>query len=81
MEFIRDSLQRKAGSRAAVMVGAGFSRNADPVSPSARQMPTWTDMAQSLCRVLYADASVESRKDAVNNAMSTSGFLRKSPHF
>lgn len=76
VEFIRTSLWSKAGSRASVMVGAGFSRNAHPTSPSAREMPTWSHMAKSLCALLYADASSESYDRALREANSTSGFLR-----
>jgi hypothetical protein len=43
---IRDALWRyKAGGSASVMIGSGFSRNAEPVSPAARRMPNWSDMA------------------------------------
>lgn len=76
VEFIRDSLWRPSGSRAAVMVGAGFSRNAHPTSSSAREMPTWTQMAKSLCEILYADASEWILNKALDDANSTSGFLR-----
>jgi hypothetical protein len=76
VEFIRSSLWSKAGSRASIMVGSGFSRNARPTSPSAREMPTWSQMAKALCILLYADASKDSYERALNEASSTSGFLR-----
>jgi hypothetical protein len=76
VEFIRTSLWNKAGSRASVMVGAGFSRNAKPTSPSVREMPTWSQMAKALCALLYADASKDSQERALREASSTSGFLR-----
>jgi hypothetical protein len=76
VEFIRTSLWNKAGSRASVMVGAGFSRNAKPTSPSVREMPTWSQMAKALCALLYADASKDSQDRALREASSTSGFLR-----
>lgn len=76
VEFIRTSLWNKAGSRASVMVGAGFSRNAKPTSTSAREMPTWSQMAKALCALLYADASIDSQDRALREATSTSGFLR-----
>lgn len=76
IEFIRTSLWNQAGSGASVMVGSGFSRNASPTSPSAREMPTWPQMAKSLCVLLYADASKESYERTLGEATSTSGFLR-----
>jgi hypothetical protein len=57
------------------MVGAGFSRNGDPVGVSARLMPTWSEMAEALCRPLYP--SDPSRlQSALSEARGTSGFLR-----
>lgn len=76
VEFIRDALWHVSGGRAAVMVGAGFSRNARPTSSASRQMPSWLQMSESLCRLLYAASSDEARKQALRDANSTSGFLR-----
>ena len=39
--------------RAAVMVGAGFSRQAIAASPNVRQLPLWDDIAQALAASLY----------------------------
>lgn len=48
---IREALWRhKALGSSSVMVGAGFSRNAEPVSVTARPMPAWTQLAQALCQ-------------------------------
>jgi hypothetical protein len=73
---IREALWRhKALGNASIMVGAGFSRNADPLSTSARIMPNWSQMAQALCHPLYPldDAG---RQAALRDANGTSGFLR-----
>jgi SIR2-like domain len=73
---IRDALWRyKAGGSASVMVGSGFSRNAEPVSPAARPMPNWSDMAVALCGKLYPHDDIR-RKNALQEASGTSGFLR-----
>ena len=52
INFIRKYLwcDREYG-RAAVMVGAGFSRNAEKVSSTVQSLPTWVD----LCRLLYSE--------------------------
>lgn len=57
------------------MVGAGFSRNADAVSATARQMPTWRQMAEALCEPLYPENDAR-RGRALSEAAGTSGFLR-----
>ncbi len=52
VEFIRDALwQQKPGTttgRAAIMVGAGFSKNANPTSSAARPFPSWPALTESL---------------------------------
>src|SRR4051794_27224628 len=64
--------------RAAVMVGAGFSRNARPISPSAPGFPSWADLTSRLVEALYPeDASRQrDRDDALIRMLSTSGALR-----
>lgn len=57
------------------MVGAGFSRNADPLSSTAQPMPGWAQMAEALCHPLYP-MDDERRKSALKEATGTSGFLR-----
>ena len=49
-------LWQKPTSRAALMVGAGFSCNARPISPSVGSFPSW----QSLGRTILADLNVKS---------------------
>jgi SIR2-like domain len=73
---IREALWRhKALGNASIMVGAGFSRNADPLSTSARVMPNWSQMAEALCHPLYPLDDAR-RKAALRDANGTSGFLR-----
>jgi hypothetical protein len=73
---IRDALWRhKALGNASIMIGAGFSRNADPVSSTARPMPSWSQMAESLCHHLYPLDDTR-RQSALSEANGTSGFLR-----
>jgi hypothetical protein len=76
VEFIRSALWRhKAIGNASVMIGAGFSRNGDPASSSARSMPNWSEMATALCEPLYP--SDPARLAAAKlEASGTSGFLR-----
>lgn len=56
VEFLRGQLWRakpgRAAGRASVMIGAGFSRNADPSASAARPFPTWQGLTDSLARDL-----------------------------
>lgn len=73
---IREALWRHKGlGNASVMVGSGFSRNAEPVGPSPPPMPAWWQMAEALCEPLYPDDDLR-RQAAAREASGTSGFLR-----
>lgn len=73
---IREALWRhKALGSASIMVGAGFSRNAAPLSSTARAMPSWSQMAEALCHQLYPLDDAR-RQSALREASGTSGFLR-----
>jgi hypothetical protein len=75
VEFIRDALWRHKGTGdASIMIGAGFSRNAEVVSPSARPMPNWAEMAEKLCAQLYGGDAARYNA-ALKEASATSGFL------
>ena len=50
---VRDALWEQPNSRASIMVGAGFSRNADSTEPSAVDIPLWWDIAKEMFRRLY----------------------------
>ena len=56
VDRIRDALwAREPFGRAAVMVGAGMSRNARPRSVSRGPMPTWTDLVSIIYAQLYRE--------------------------
>jgi hypothetical protein len=55
---IADNLK---ANRAAVLVGAGFSRNADGGSVSAPAFPTWNELADAFCAKLHPSQSQEAR--------------------
>lgn len=60
--------------RAAVMVGAGFSRNAEKLSPSVPDFPLWVDLAGAMFDGLYhqGDPSISNRDQ--RRMMETSGL-------
>ena len=63
VEFLRGQLWRakpgRAAGRASVMIGAGFSRNADSSASAARPFLTWQGLADGLARDL--DPAAHSR--------------------
>ena len=65
---VRDALWEQPNGRASIMVGAGFSRNADSTEPSARDIPLWWDIAREMFHRLYpqyADDPQNTDPDAV----------------
>jgi SIR2-like domain len=54
--------------RAAIMVGAGFSRNAEKISPSSPDFPLWFDLQKTLKERLYPKPAQESGADALRLA-------------
>ena len=66
VEQLRHRLWQDAG-RAAVLVGAGFSRNAEPAVTRPKPMPLWSDLGRRMYDALYppaatAAADLEGRK-------------------
>lgn len=85
VEKIAEALWRKSPiGNAALMVGAGLSRNARNTAAPNRTMPTWGDLSNKLCDSLYpsTDKSVSrQRKNALEKANATSGALRLAQEF
>ena len=54
---VRDALSIGPISRASVMIGSGFSRNAQKTRFDARDMPLWIDIAEELFRQLYPEGA------------------------
>ncbi len=48
LEHLRSDLWQWPRSRAAVMVGSGFSRNAEPIPGANKEFPTWRQLAQAM---------------------------------
>jgi hypothetical protein len=77
--MIRDALWcAEPHGRAAVMIGAGFSQNAEPATQQPRRMPLWRDLTQGLVDHLYPAShySEKLRCNVVSRAGATSGALR-----
>jgi len=76
INHIRELLWNTSNGGASVMIGAGFSRNADPIGPSAKDFPLWSQVSKKLCEKLYPLSEPERLNQALSEASGTSGFLR-----
>jgi hypothetical protein len=84
VEVIRKALWcREEFGRAAVMIGSGFSRNAEPAVANPRTMPTWPGLCERLIDRLWPapPPDSEERKRLNGMAQSTSGALRIAEEF
>lgn len=73
---VRDALWQRSVGGASVMIGAGFSRNAEKTRPEAPDPPTWREVAEEICHKLYPDNDDKHRHSAIEATSETSGFLR-----
>ena len=76
---IRRRLHDQRGSKAAVMIGAGFSRNAVPRDAGSARFPLWRDITTGLAERLYPRD--EDRKAVLDRAGATSSALRLAQEF
>ena len=53
--YIDEILKNLNNGHAAVLVGAGFSMNADRVDGANKRMPIWNELADSYCKLLGID--------------------------
>ena len=50
---VRNALYQRSGNGASVMVGSGFSRNANRVTINVREMPQWQELGRYFYEALY----------------------------
>ena len=60
---VREALHRRTGNGASVMVGSGFSRNAERISITAKEMPTWRDLVDHFYNSLYPQDKVSCNQE------------------
>jgi len=74
LRHLQENLWQWPKSRAAVMVGAGLSLNAEPLPGVHAHFPTWWDLAHAMFRELHppqsddAPAQVQAREERFNRA-------------
>ena len=79
LDDIRRKLHDRRGSKAAVMVGAGFSLNAKPTKGASQGFPLWSELSAKLVRRLYPDSN-EARR-VLQEAGAISSSLRLAQEF
>lgn len=74
----KDLWKEQEYGKAAVMIGTGFSRNADPISPNTPEIPLWRDLGKKLFRELYPPENYpqESYEDLETQALKNKGLLK-----
>ena len=72
---VRDALWTQSAGGASLMVGAGFSRNAECSRPDIEAMPSWRNIAESMCEKLYPENDAH-YKAAIASISEPSGLLR-----
>ena len=71
LKKLQEDLWQWPSSRAAVMVGAGFSRNSVPSPGVSTRFPTWPELAQAMFDEVYPrlqDETEEQRKERFNRS-------------
>ena len=73
MNHVRDALWSRAG-HASVMIGSGFSKNAQPARPDAGELPLWHDLARAMFDKLYPPTLSGSQHSAPANSDPSSAL-------
>ena len=61
VNHVRDALWAQAG-RASVMIGSGFSKNAQPARPDAGELPLWDELARGMFDHLHPPTPNDDRQ-------------------
>ena len=75
MNHVRDALWSRA-RRASVMIGSGFSKNAQPTRPDAREIPLWDELAKAMSDKLHPISLDGSQHRSLASASDPNGALR-----
>ena len=78
MNHVRDALWSRA-ERASVMIGSGFSKNAQPARPDAGELPLWHELASAMFDKLYPPTLSGGQHSAPASTSDPNSALRISP--
>ena len=81
INVVRDALSVSPLSRASLMVGAGFSRNAEKTRFDVGELPLWSDIGRALFNSLYPEKAYEGTEGAALEAISADNALRRAEEY
>ena len=70
IDRVRDALWSRTGARASVMVGSGFSKNAEKFHPSAGEMPLLSGIVSAMTEMLYPSRGINAPEQNEYDATS-----------
>ena len=73
---VRDALWSRPDAGASIMIGSGFSRNANKTRPDAGDPPLWDDIARAIVKKLYPRSTDGSWSGPGTGALSADNALR-----
>ena len=76
IDRIREALWKKPGYGASVMVGSGFSRNAEGIRPDVAPPPLWNDIAEALLKQLELRGGDSTKHNTGVSGLSVDNPLR-----
>ena len=80
MNHVRDALWSRA-EQASVMIGSGFSKNAQPARPAAGELPLWSELASAMSDRLHPATLSGGRQGASVNSLDSDGPLGLAQQF
>ena len=80
INLVRDALWQRS-SRASVMVGAGFSKNAERIISDVPEPPSWGEVARAMFERLYPDSGNENEESSKTARWEAIGALRVAQEF
>ena len=80
MNHVRDALWSRA-ERASVMIGSGFSKNAQPARPDAGELPLWHELARAMFDKVHPPSVGGSQHSAPPSASDPNGALGLAQEF
>ena len=77
---VRDALWKRS-QNASIMIGSGFSKNAEILGTSTSPAPSWNELTEAMCERLYPQSEGDFLASAVASSGETRGVLRLAQEF
>ena len=63
MDYIKEIAEAMSANHAAVMIGAGFSKNADKISSTDKWFKNWNELSDMFYETVYGNAGPGKRSE------------------